>query len=138
MSWASAHSRLVGSLAFRARLGDVVVGLAERAASTATCQPWVNAAGMERMAAGQSSYIVVVLQSIQADGARVARLSQHLGRSSSTDRVVLVVRLVLVPVNRSNILACRIHSLRFRNRYLLFLAILQGAPVDGRFCRFGW
>jgi len=132
VSWSSAHSRLIGSLALGAGFGDVVVGLAERAARTTACQPRVDTAGVEGMATSQSSYIVVVLQSVQTDGACVAWLGQHFRRSSGADRVVLVVRLVLVTVNRGDVLARRVDSINLRHGCLFVLAILGGAAVGGR------
>jgi hypothetical protein len=87
---------LVDCFTLRARLGHVVIGLAKRAAGATACQPRINAASMESVAAGQPSYIVIVFEGIQANRAGVTGLGHHLRCSGSADWVVLVVRLVVI------------------------------------------
>jgi hypothetical protein len=61
-------------LTLRARLWNIVVGFAERAASTAACEPRINTAGVEGMATCQTSNVVKILKDIQTDSACVSRL----------------------------------------------------------------
>jgi hypothetical protein len=59
----------------RARLRCIIISLAQRAASSPGRQPGVNAGSVESMTTCQAAHVVVVLKSIDADGAGIARRS---------------------------------------------------------------
>lgn len=82
-------------LPLRARLRNKIVCFAERTAGTTTGQPGVQAPGMERMSASEASDIIIRLQRVDADSARVTGIGKQL-RCKSSGNVFVVVVLFLI------------------------------------------
>jgi hypothetical protein len=80
----------IGTFGCRTRLWDVVVGLAERAACSTACQPWIHADSVEGMTACQSANVVVILQRIDANSTGVARSFQAFGWQGAVDVFVVI------------------------------------------------
>jgi len=78
-------------------LGDVVIFFAEWARGTARGEPGIETSCVERMAAGEATYFVVVFECVDTDCACVTcfTVGQWYG---SMDVVVLVVGLVMIAV----------------------------------------
>lgn len=73
------------------RLRDVVVGLAERTACSSTSEPWVHTDGVERMAAGETADVIVILEGINTDGAGIATGANTFGRKCRIDMFVIFI-----------------------------------------------
>jgi hypothetical protein len=90
---------------------------------------------VESVTASQSTHVVVVLESVKADGARVSRLGQQLGRNSDANRIVIIALVSIVIVGGdwvfdvtrvSRLKPSQLHALLI---VLLFRILLGGLAV---------
>ncbi|KAK4909330.1 hypothetical protein LTR28_000188, partial [Elasticomyces elasticus] len=70
---------------------NIIIGLTQRAASTARSEPRIQTGCVESVAAGQTADFVVIFKSVKADSAGIARSSKHLGQRGSTDGIIFIV-----------------------------------------------
>jgi hypothetical protein len=87
----------IGISRWRARLGSIVICLAQRAAGSSAGEPRVQADSMEGMPAGQSTNVVVVLQRLYANGTGVAARSDALRWQGRIDMLIVVVVFAVHP-----------------------------------------
>lgn len=77
--WPTTGSKV--SLAFRAGLGDVVVGFAEWATGPSAGQPWIDTTGVESVTTSETTDIFIVFERFYTDGAYIAGLNRLWGDS---------------------------------------------------------
>jgi hypothetical protein len=81
--------------AFWAWLWNIVVGFTQRTASSPACKPGINAYCVEGVATGETSHVIIILESIKADGTSISWRSKKFWRCSIANRIVFIVLVVV-------------------------------------------
>lgn len=74
--------------------GNVVVGLAQRAAGSSAREPGIEATSMKGMSTGQATHFVLVVKIVDANGASIARLFKKLWCDGRLDMLVVFVVII--------------------------------------------
>jgi hypothetical protein len=85
----------IGSFTFGARLGDVIVSLAQWTASSSAGEPWVKTSSVEGMPAAEATNVIVIFQDIYADSTRVSWVGEQF-RGNGCVNVILFFFILLL------------------------------------------